>query len=578
MSRKPQKKYSTRTALIGGFFILWISLIGARAGYLQIYRGAWLSDKAADQYEQEMTIQGKRGTIYDAQHQAMAVSIETASVAAYPAMIEAPHKAAAELARALNVRRKTVLRSLKSDRSFVWLKRQATPKETAAVRKLNLKGVDFIPDHSRFYPNTTVAAQVLGFTGIDGRGLEGLEFYYDQDLKGPEHKVMVHRDALGRGFKTEYEPGSYQAGNNLVLTIDRHIQYIAEDALSEAVTGYQARSGIAVVMAPQSGAILAMAHYPFFNPNNFRKYDRSAWRNRAIADAFEPGSTMKIFSAASALESGLLTSNSLFFCENGKYQLGGHTINDTKPHGWLSVQQIVKVSSNIGAVKMIEKIGRQTLYDQLKAFGFGERTHIDCPGESVGSLSHFKGWTSVDTGAISFGQGMAGTALQLVSATAALANDGMLMQPYIVQAVTGADGQPLRVIEPKPVRQVVSPQTARTVRRIMRTVITSGGTGTEAELAGYDVAGKTGTAQKIDSDGNYTRDRYVSSFIGFAPAYRPVLVVLVVVDEPKKTHYGGLVAAPAFRKIVKETLSYLNVPPAGDLNNLQVSRGHRISG
>jgi cell division protein FtsI (penicillin-binding protein 3) len=287
---------------------------------------------------------------------------------------------------------------------------------------------------------------------------------------------------------------------------------------------------------------------------------------------------MKIFSAAAALESGALNSGSLFYCENGKYRVGGHTVNDTKPHGWLSLQQIVKFSSNIGTVKIAEKIGRQTLYDQLKTFGFGERTRIDCPGETAGSLSHFRHWTSVDTGAISFGQGVSVTPLQLVSAAAALANDGMLMQPYIVQAVTDADGRPLRTIEPKPVRSVVSSRTADSVRRIMRSVITSGGTGTEAELEGYEVAGKTGTAQKIDTNGSYTTDRYVASFIGFAPAYRPVLVVLVVVDEPKKTHYGGLVAAPAFRKIVKETMSYLNVAPVEDMHKLQVSRDHRISG
>jgi cell division protein FtsI (penicillin-binding protein 3) len=578
MKKKPQKKFASRTAFIGGLFIFWLALIGARAGYLQIYRGAWLSHKAADQYEQELTVQGKRGTIYDAQQQVMAVSIKTTSVAAYPAMITDIPKTAAALSEELRVSRKTILRSLKSGRSFVWVKRQATPKQTDALRRSGLKGIDFIPEHSRFYPNTTVAGQVLGFTGIDGHGLEGLEFFYDKDLKGPEQKVRVHKDALGRGFKTDTGSNIHQAGNSLVLTIDRHIQYIAEDALVEAVTAHQARSGMAMVMHPQTGAVLAMAHYPLFNPNNFRKFDRSAWRNRAITDAFEPGSTMKIFSAAAALERGSLTSSSLFFCENGKYIVGGHTVNDTKPHGWLSLQQIVKLSSNIGVVKIAEKIGRQTLHDQLKLFGFGDRTLIDCPGESAGSLAHFKRWTSVDTGAISFGQGVAVTALQLVAATAALANDGMLMQPYIVQAVTDASGRPVRTVEPKPVRQVVSARTAHTVRRIMRTVITSGGTGTQAQLEGYDVAGKTGTAQKIDSNGHYTNDRYVSSFIGFAPAYRPALVVLVLVDEPKKTHYGGLVAAPAFRKIVKETLSYLNVPPAGDPDHLQVSRNHRISG
>jgi cell division protein FtsI (penicillin-binding protein 3) len=578
MMKKNRNYKAFRIGLIGAGFVLWLAVAGLRAGYLQLYRGEWLSNKAVGQVEEKVTVYGKRGTIYDAQHQAMAVSIETPSVAAYPAIMKNKASAAVRLAKALGLRARDVKRKLTGGRRFVWLKRQATPKEAEAVRALQLKGVDFIPEHTRYYPNTTLAAQVLGFTGIDGHGLEGLEFYYDRELNGGEHTITIFKDALGRGFDADELSGPARAGNNLVLTLDGHIQYIAEQALAEAVTTYEARSGMAIVMNPRTGALLAMAHYPTFNPNAFRKYDRFTWRNRAITDPFEPGSTMKIFSAAAALERGALTPSSIFFCENGTYTVGRHTVHDTKSYGWLSLQQIVKYSSNIGAVKVAEKIGGRTLFETLEAFGFGDRTHIDCPGESPGLLSNYKRWTSVDTGAIAFGQGVSVTGLQLITAASALANDGLMMKPHIVQAVTDPLGRPVRTMDPQPVSQVISVETAQKVRRIMRTVITDGGTGVEADLAGYSVCGKTGTAQKIESNGQYARSKYVASFIGFAPTERPALVALVVVDEPRKTHYGGTVAAPAFKRIIKETLSYLNIAPPDGLQKLRVSWDMKVNG
>jgi cell division protein FtsI (penicillin-binding protein 3) len=576
---KKKRNYKAfRVALIGGGFALWLAAVCVRAGYLQLYRGEWLSNKAVGQIEEKVTVYGKRGTIYDGQRQAMAVSIETPSVAANPAVMENKAAAAARLAKALGLKKRTVKRKLTSGRRFVWLKRQATPKEAEAVKALQLKGVEFIPEHTRFYPNTTLAAQVLGFTGIDGHGLEGLEFYYDKELNGGEHTITIFKDALGRGFDADALTGLARTGNNLILTLDGHIQYITEQALADAVTTYQARSGMAIVMNPRTGALLALAHYPVFNPNDFRKHDRFTWRNRAITDPFEPGSTMKIFSAAAALESGVTTPNSIFFCENGTYTVGRHTVHDTKSYGWLSLQQIVKYSSNIGAVKVAEKMGGHTLFDTLEAFGFGDRTHIDCPGESPGSLSNYKRWTAVDTGAIAFGQGVSVTGLQLITAAAAVANDGLMMKPHIVQAVTDPLGRPIRRMEPQPINQVVSVGTAQTVRRIMRTVITDGGTGVEADLEGFNVCGKTGTAQKIEANGQYAHSKYVASFIGFAPTERPALVALVVVDEPKTTHYGGTVAAPAFKRIVKEALSYLNIAPADGLQKLRVSWDMKVSG
>lgn len=578
MSSTPSKYRSTRTVLVGVVFVLWLAAMGVRAGYLQLCRGAWLTDKAQHQYTEELVLRAKRGTIYDAHHEPMAVSLETTSIAAYPHAFEGNRSAATRLAKALQLKPRSVQRKLASRKSFVWLKRQASPKQVAAVQKLRLNGIEFLPEYSRFYPNTTLGAQVLGFTGIDGHGLEGLEFYYDRELKGSEQRVTVLKDALGRGFDADRLAGMYQAGNNLVLTLDRHIQYIAEQVLADTVTRHRARSGMAIVMAPDTGAVLALAHYPFFNPNAFGRSNRETWRNRAITDPFEPGSTLKIFSAAAALESGMSTPNTIYYCENGRYLIGSHTVHDTKAYGWLSLQQIVKYSSNIGAVKVVEQIGSRTLYDHLVGFGFGSRSGVDCPGESAGTLSHFKRWTAVDTGAIAFGQGVSVTGIQLIAAAAALANDGMMMQPHMVQAVTDHNGRLLRTIEPVAVRQVVSAKTAHTVRRIMRTVITEGGTGTKADLEGYAVSGKTGTAQKIDQNGTYADNKYIASFIGFAPTERPVLAVLVVVDEPKDTFYGGLVAAPAFKQIIEQTLGYLDIAPAGGRPNLRVSRDHNVNG
>jgi cell division protein FtsI (penicillin-binding protein 3) len=568
MSEKPSKYCPRRALCVGAAFLLWMTALGVRAGYLQLYRNAWLTDKAQDQYTEKLVIRAKRGTIYDAHHQAMAVSIETTSIAAYPHAVK-DNAAAAALARVLKMKPQEIRRKLSSRKSFVWLKRQASPKQVAAIKNLGIEGIEFLPEHSRFYPNTTLGAQVLGFTGIDGHGLEGLEFFYDRELKGTEQRVTVHKDALGRGFDADQLAGTHRAGNNLVLTLDRQVQYIAEQALAKAVTKHKAKSGMAIVMVPETGALLALAHYPFFNPNAFGQYHRDAWRNRAITDPYEPGSTMKIFSAAAALESGISTADSIYYCENGTYPIGAHTIHDTKAHGWLSLQQIVKYSSNIGVVKVIEKVGPEILYNHLQAFGFGRRTNIDCPGESVGTLSHFKRWTAVDTGAIAFGQGVSVTGLQLICAVSALANDGVSIQPHIVQAVTDHNGRLLRTIEPV-ARQVVSAKTARTVRRIMRTVITDGGTGTMADLEGYAVCGKTGTAQKIAADGKYARDKYVASFVGFAPTQQPALAALVVVDEPQGVFYGGLVAAPAFKEIVEQALGYLNIAPADGRQKLRV--------
>lgn len=550
-----------RMALVGLGFGLLLAAITAKAVYIQVMRSPWLSEKASDQVTSATTRAGKRGSIFDARMRELAVSIETTSIAAFPARLGDAAAAAAKLARPLGLDPAALRRKFASGRSFVWVKRQVVPREVEAVRALSLNGIGFIPEHSRVYPNRELAAQVLGFVGIDGNGLEGLEFFYDAQLRPAESTVTVLRDALGRSFAADENPWVRKGGNNLILTIDQTIQFIAEKALAEAVAAHQARSGMALVMNPNTGAMLAVAHVPQFNPNDFGRSPRQSWRNRAITDPFEPGSTMKIFSAAAAIESGQMTRQSLFFCENGAYQIGRDVVHDTKPHGWLSLEQIVKVSSNIGAVKIGEKIGPATLFHALRDFGFSARTGIDCPGETAGNLAPYRRWSPIDAGTIAFGQGVSVSALQLVTATSAIANGGLIMRPRLVRAVTDARGRTVQEFGPTVLRRAVSQHTAQRVARMMQTAVAEGSTGTQAALAGYGVCGKTGTAQKVDKDGGYAKGRYVASFVGFVPVRRPVLTILVVVNEPEKGHYGGTVAAPAFRNIAHEALDYLGVPP-----------------
>jgi len=564
MTSKSNKKRNTRITVIGLCFTGMFLIVAVKAAYLQVWQKSWLSKRAANQYETLMKTPGKRGNILDARLQPMAVSVNGQSLAAYPSRISDRFSTASALAPVLSSSPQAIAEKLNSRSAFVWLKRQASPKEAHAVRQLNMEGIDFISEYTRIYPNKVIAAQVLGFAGIDGQGLEGLEYFYNDLLKADSRTTTVFRDALGRRFEGGDSRSSPPAGRNLVLTIDRTIQFIAEKSIKDAAARYDAASGLAIVLRPDTGAVLGLAHAPTFNPNAFHRFDPNLWRNRAITDSFEPGSTLKIFTAAAALELGGLSPDTSFYCEKGQYQIGRHTIHDTDTHETLTIEDIVMLSSNIGAVKISQHVGPEAMYLTLRRFGFGEKTTIDCPGEVEGSLSHYRRWTEVDQAAISFGQGIAVTAIQLASATAAIANGGRLMRPFVVQAVTDQNGRPLQRFEPAMIRQAISPTTARALRGVMTKVVSENGTGRYAALSGYTAAGKTGTAQKPDDTGAYSKDRFVASFVGFAPVEHPEVVVLVVFDEPKSSHYGGVVAAPVFKQIVEETLHHLNISPKSD--------------
>ena len=567
-----------RITVVGILFAVCLAFIGAKAGYLQIYQRSWLAKKASDQYERPFKESGKRGTIYDANLREMAVSINVTSIAAYPRKIQDIAATAKMLANSLNIDSKILQKKLLAKKAFIWVKRQATPKEVSAVKSLNLDGIGFLSETSRFYPQKTLAAQTIGFTGLDGNGLEGIEFYYDNQLKGSSFEYVVLKDALGQGFNSEKTTTDY-SGKNIVLTIDQTIQYITEKALKEAVDENAAKSGIAVVMSPKTGAIISIAQYPSLNPNSYENFDRHLWRNRAITDPFEPGSTMKIFTAAAAIEHGNCTPNTVFYCENGEFKIGKDIIHDTHPYGWLTLKEVVKLSSNIGAYKIGKKTGPESLYGTLKDFGFGEKTGINCPGETQGILIPYKKWSAIDVGAISFGQGISASPLQIISAVSAIANDGLLMKPYIVQAIMDQKGITVSRFDPIPVRQAVSSTTAGKLKDILMSVTEKDGTGFNAALEGYTVCGKTGTAQKTNEKGQYAKGKFISSFVEFAPAENPEIAVLVILDEPMKNHFGGIVAAPAFSKIAQETLTYLNVPPKNRKNDrLTVSKESRLLG
>ena len=562
MKKTFRQKIRLRMLVLGICFTLALAGVLAKAAYIQIWRGEALTAKAQRGYKGSQVSHGKRGGVFDVHYRELAITLDTESIGAHPRLMKNRGAVARQLARALHQNRKKLVRQLSAKRPFIWVKRQATYQELAKVKALKLPGVVFKPAHSRFYPNQSLAGQVIGFTGIDGSGLEGIEFIYDKYLRGQTDRFTVLKDAHRHRFDSEKPVLPDYTGNDVILTIDANIQFVAEQALEKTVNEFNARSGMALVMNPKTGAVLAMAHYPFIDLNNYRKVKRARWRNRIVTDAFEPGSIMKVFTAAAAIESRSCSSESIFYCENGAYRMGPNVIHDTHPHKWLTVSKIIKYSSNIGAAKIAGAMGGKTFHQILKRFNFGAKTGIDCPGETSGRLSSSRHWHQIDMANIAFGQGVAASAIQLVTAASAIANDGVMMKPYLVQAITDPDGRIIKNTTPKPIRRVISAHTARVVRKIMASVVDEGGTGTRAALANYTVGGKTGTAQKIDPSGSYSRKRFIASFIGFAPVDAPRVVVLVSIDEPMKRHYGGTVAAPAFKKITQATLSYLfSAPP-----------------
>ena len=556
-----------RIRIFGAFFILVFLLIAGRAYYLQVVQAPDLQSRADQQRQRVIKLAPQRGSIYDNWGDPLAVSLAAESLYADPVMVENPKESAAKLAKVLKSSRKELTRLLSSKKRFVWLQRKLDPEIAKKVHGLRIGGLHFVTERKRYYPQATTAAHVIGFTGLDPRGLEGIELEYDQQLQGQPGRLVSLRDARGRGLASadQLVQGGV-AGENLYLTLDRSLQYVAEKELARVVKETGAVGGTVVMMEPASGRILALASQPDYNPNLAGRYPASKRRNRAVTDMYEPGSTFKPFLLAAVLEEGLVRPNQKIYCENGRFSVGGKTIRDHKKFKKLSLKEVLKFSSNIGFAKLGKALGREKYYSYIRDFGFGEPTGIDLPGEVGGMLRQPSRWFEIDLAAISFGQGLSVTPLQITTAMAAIANGGLLMEPYLVEKITDADGEIVMRRLPEVRRRVVSEKTAKIVKDMMISVTEPGGTGTRAALAGYQVAGKTGTAQKVDTvTGGYSPDKRVSSFVGFVPADNPALVLSVTVDEPKGKTYGGLVAAPVFARIAGQTLSHMNILPRGEV-------------
>ncbi|NWG02182.1 MAG: PASTA domain-containing protein [Syntrophaceae bacterium] len=565
MKHKPINWFKVRIIFLFSLLCFCFVTIAGRMFQLQVLKKEQLYKLAAQQHHVQIPLVPKRGTIYDSKNNELAVSVEVDSVYADARKVEDIKKTVNELGSILQIDREELRQRLKSRRPFEWIQRKISSKEVEQIKTLQLPGIHFLKENRRFYPNSQLAAHLVGFVGLDSKGLEGVEYQYDALLNGPNDVMTTARDALGREIAIGKGPFKREGHfRNIILTIDKSIQHITETELSLGTEKWGAKGGMAIAMEPMTGKVLAMASYPTYNPNEFIHYRSKNWRNRAISDVFEPGSLFKAFLAATAIEEKVVRPSDSFFCENGSYTVYDRTIHDTSKHGWLTFQQILKFSSNIGVSKVGEKIGKDRYYRYISAFGFGEKTRIGLPGEGKGIVRHPRYWPPVALDTISFGQGISVTAIQLVTALSAIANGGSLMKPYVVEKIMDEKGEVVQSFQPEIVRKVISEETAKKVTALLKTTTEKGGTGEGAVPAGYEIAGKTGTAQKADSLlGGYSEDRYLSGFMGFAPIEEPRIVLLVVIDEPQGNNYGGVVAAPIFKAIMEKVLPYLQIIPKG---------------
>lgn len=563
-----------RIALIGMLSSAFFLLILCRLIRLTVVEGEALARTAAAQHKQRLALTPRRGVILDRHGNLLALNIEVESLFIHPRKLLHNEEAASALASAAHLSLQEVEKVLHSSAPFVWLKRHANYTEAAAVRALHFDGVGSLKERKRVYPHGPLAAQVLGFAGVDLQGLEGIELFYDRYLKGEAHEVRAERDAWGRLIFSQ-GAAKVPQGVTVQLTIDKDLQYLAEQEIERAVATTQAKAGVVIILDPRSGEILALAQVPTFNPNNAGRFPPSARRNRAIADCFEPGSTLKAILAAAAIEEEAVHLEEQIFCEEGRYRIGRHTIHDHRPFGWLRFAEVIQQSSNIGVVKVGERLGKERYYAYLQRFGFGHPTGVDLPGEVPGILPPLSRRSRLTLATCSFGQGVAVTSLQLARAFAAIANGGFLLRPYIVQRVSDPAGRMLFLNHPTLVSQVIRAETARTLTSLLKGVVEKG-TGRRARVEGFPVAGKTGTAHKAEQ-GRYSARGRIASFVGFVPADHPRLVILVVVDEPKIGTYGGEVATPVFQAIARQGLEQLGIRQADDGRRQTADGGRRTA-
>jgi cell division protein FtsI (penicillin-binding protein 3) len=555
-----------RLYIFGGLMLLWVVAIGARLIDLQVVHYGDFEQRAQRQQQRTFEISPRRGVIYDRNGNELAMSVNVNSVFAVPSEVPDLENTVPLIARITGADAGEVLAHCKAQHAFCWLARKLDPDTAERVKALNLKGVYFQKEPKRFYPKRELAAQVLGYVGLDDEGLSGIEREFDEQLRGTPGRMMIQRDARGQYFnRTEHQP---DPGENIVLTLDEHIQYIAERELEQAMEETKAISGTVIVQNPHTGEVLALANRPTFNPNQARGIQPEQLKNHAVSDIYEPGSTFKIVTVAGALEEHVTRPEELIDCQMGSIVVGGMRIRDHKAYGNLTVEQIIQNSSDVGAIKLGLRLGEKRFDQYIRGFGFGSQSGIELPGETRGLTKPVSKWSKVSIGAISMGQEIGISAVQLAGLISTIANAGVYAPPRILMtsgpgAVTGVtDGGVVRAsFHPADTKRVISPETAAAMKKMMQMVVEHGTGFPKALLDGYSSAGKTGTAQRVDpATGAYSKTKYIGSFAGFAPVGSPAVTIVVILDSAVGLHQGGQVAAPVFHRIAQQVLPYLNVP------------------
>ena len=548
-----------RTVILNTIIIFSFGVVFFRLTDIMILQNGYYTEKAKSQQVKTEDIQARRGNIYDRKGREIAINLEMESLYCDPEEAGATPEKVKQLSSILNVEQKAIQTKLAQEKRFVWVDRKLSLETSDRVRKLKIKGFSFMPEAKRFYPRGSLASHIVGAVGKENQPLEGIELKYDKYLRTSGSKVQVARDASGRILSTGMATES--KGNDIILTIDEGLQYIAEKEIDKAMLKWRSVAATAIMMDPFTGEILALASRPAFDPNDIMKAGRSDVRNRAITDIYEPGSTFKIVTGTAAIEEKLFPAGQTFDCSRGSIEVGGKNIKDAHKHGVITFEEVIQKSSNVGTIMIGMRLGKERIYDYAKRFGFGDRTNIDLPGEVSGWIRKPEKWSATSLGAIPIGQEVAVTPLQVLRAYAAIANGGYLVQPHLVSQIRTPEGQSVFSFSPDQKKRIISARTAAAMRDILKTVVEEGGTATSAAIEGNQVAGKTGTAQLVDQrTKRYSKDRFISSFVGFVPADSPKIAMIVVVHEPKGQIYGGVVAAPVFKAVADQALSYMNVP------------------
>ena len=543
------------TLFISLFFFFLIRLL-----YIQIVKEDFLSNIAKKQHGILVKLEPQRGNIYDKLKRVLAIYLDTVSIYAVPKEISDKEQAAKILSKEFGIEQKTIEKRLAKDNYFAWVKRKTGPEDAEKVKNLKLKGVYVTNEQKRFYPGGRLACHIIGFTGIDNDGLEGVELYYNKELTGEPGWRRSSKDAKQREIASLEEAVlPARDGNSVLLTIDEVIQHILEMEVDRIVNSSHPEAVSIIAMEPYGGTILGMANYPVYNPNDPGEASEKGYlKNRAISDAFEPGSIFKVITATALLNENAVDFDTEIYCENGSYKVGKRILHDYHSYGKLTFREVIEKSSNIGTVKAAEKIGKDTLFAYIKKFNFSSQTGIDLPGEASGILRDVSGWSYSDMTTIPMGQGIAITGIQMATAVSAIANGGLLMRPYVVDEFLNEKGDVIQKNKPKIIRRVMSEETSAKVKELMEGVVERG-TGKAARMQNFRAGGKTGTAQKINPKGGYYKNKYIASFVGFAPYEKPEVVLIVSIDDPRGKHFGGQIGAPAFKNIMEKVLSYMEI-------------------